>query len=856
MHSVCNLRVVVFLLLVFALRLYGQNIRSITLSVMDEQSGIISSGEVFIKSSDGTVLDRKLLNQNPFLTFTNISDREILIEIDSPGFEPFSKKISVKDGVNEFTAKLSVRKIEEKVEITQSKLEQRLDQAFKGVLSRQEIDALPDDPLQIEKELKRRYGEDLVIRVNGFTGGRIPPKEAIRSIQVIMSGFDAEYHELGQPSANIITKASNLRLVGMIMFNYGNSVLNARNPFAPTKLPELNAVTSGFLSGPLKKGTSAFNFSFNSLKRTEQQTIVAKLPGESEPKAAKTYLSNQSFVVGVDHNLSSNNTVRLEFQNSAFRLLNAGVGGITLAERGFNVRRSDNELRLSLSGTLGENFIHQFRARTSFKKNTVVSNSQGVGITVSDTFSRGGAGQDYSSDVNRVDVFETISGAFGNHSVKVGGEARFEQMSFISSKGRNGNYFFNSLENYLLGKPSLYYRTDGMTNLKINRVEASLFAQDDLQISKRFQIGMGLRYEVQNLVADANNFSPRLSATVALDKNGKFILRTGAGILFQWLESDKVQRVLEKDGRQSSEVIINNPSFPFPNVLGDTNNLVPPSIYKRDPNLRNPYIFLTQTSLNISVNDGVRLSASYKFERGNHLFRSRDINSPINGTRPVADLSRITFLESSGIMSRNSLELYGEGVAFKRIRFNGRYRLSKSTDDFVDAFSLPSDSTRLRSDRGFSSLDQRHYLTGGFDYSPFKSFNLNSNFIISSPTPYTITTGLDSNGDFVFNDRPPGFTRNTARGAWNQTTNMSASWSIPLFKRNISVTKNSKTERIDNIPESLKKHALNISFNVNNLFNSTNKIAYVGNRLSPLYGQPTASLPARSISFALMFLYF
>ena len=36
---------------------------------------------------------------------------------------------------------------------------------------------------------------------------------------------------------------------------------------------------------------------------------------------------------------------------------------------------------------------------------------------------------------------------------------------------------------------------------------------------------------------------------------------------------------------------------------------------------------------------------------------------------------------------------------------------------------------------------------------------------VASATPYNVTTGVDGNGDTVFNDRPLGVERNSERGA-------------------------------------------------------------------------------------------
>ena len=52
--------------------------------------------------------------------------------------------------------------------------------------------------------------------------------------------------------------------------------------------------------------------------------------------------------------------------------------------------------------------------------------------------------------------------------------------------------------------------------------------------------------------------------------------------------------------------------------------------------------------------------------------------------------------------------------------------------------------------------------TSSWSSSQLRNFNANLNFNASSAPPYTIRTGVDTNGDLVFNDRPDGVGRNTA----------------------------------------------------------------------------------------------
>ena len=828
---------------------------TLKLEILDSSSGLITQGDIRLLAEAGALIAAKEISPKQPFVFQNIDRRSIKIEVVSYGFEPFQSELDLKPGINTFTIVLKIKGVKENVEVSESENEKRLNQAFSKYLSREEIDSLPDDPREIEKELKRRYGDDLTIRINGFTGGQIPPKEMIRSIQVNRSSFDAEFHELGTPNINIITKASIPKFIGMAMFDYGNSALNARNAFAREKLPAQNRMFMGFISGPINK-KSSFMASYNNFSNSRKENIIVHSPlaGDSVSEVSST--ESRTFLGNVNYDIGKHHTFRLDYQNTTTRITNAGVGGFNLLERGFNVKNSVNEIKASFTGTFAKKYSNQFRARYSFNKSESLSNSQNVGVTVSQAFNIGGSGVDNSSGVNKFEAFEMVSFGAGKHVFKFGGEFHLSKREIQSSDGTNGSFFFRSLRDYVLRRPSTYVRTEGTTDLSFDRKDLALFVQDEFRIAKRMQIGLGLRYELQSRLSDRNNFSPRLSAALVLDEKAKFVLRSGAGILYQWHTDENIQRILSNDGSQRSQIVILNPGFPAPDSGGVLQEPLPPSVYRQDENLKNPYIFVTQTALNMNLGDGVKFDASYKFERGLKMFRSRDVNAPVEGDRPDPAFGRIRRLESSGTFTRNSFEINGEGVLFKRVRVNGKYRLSKAVNDFSGAFGLPVDNYNLSFERGPSDKDQRHYFTARFDYSPFKDFRVNPSFTIGSPFPYTITTGLDNNGDSVFNDRPFGVARNTERGEWTKTANLSFSWAIPIMKRSVSVEKDGKREPAENLPSLLKYHKLNLTVNVNNLFNTTNKSGFVGNQLSPFFRQATRAAPARSITFNLMFLYF
>ena len=79
------------------------------------------------------------------------------------------------------------------------------------VIKGADLDALPDDPDDLEQDLQALAGPSAgpsggEIYVDGFSSGRLPPKESIREIRINQNPFSAEYDTLGFGRIEIFTK--------------------------------------------------------------------------------------------------------------------------------------------------------------------------------------------------------------------------------------------------------------------------------------------------------------------------------------------------------------------------------------------------------------------------------------------------------------------------------------------------------------------------------------------------------------------------------------------------------------------------------------------------------------------------
>ena len=74
-----------------------------------------------------------------------------------------------------------------------------------------------------------------VLRVNGFRGGRLPPKGQIQQIRFRRNMFAADTHEPGFVSIDITTKPGIDNWRGSTNLGFRDAALSARNAFAPVK---------------------------------------------------------------------------------------------------------------------------------------------------------------------------------------------------------------------------------------------------------------------------------------------------------------------------------------------------------------------------------------------------------------------------------------------------------------------------------------------------------------------------------------------------------------------------------------------------------------------------------------------
>ncbi len=208
---------------------------TLRIRVQDETQAALIHATVTITDPKG-VERQVLVNEAGEVTF-GLAPGTYQLKVEAEGFRGYTVSYNVRRGNNSAVATLPVALAEEIV-VREQSAESLREKGFKQTLSRDEIDSLSDDPDEMAEQLRQMAGPGAQIFVDGFRGGRIPPKDQIEQIRFHTNSFSAEYHDAGMVRVEIITKPGMGDWRGGFNFGFRDESFNARNAFAPERAPE------------------------------------------------------------------------------------------------------------------------------------------------------------------------------------------------------------------------------------------------------------------------------------------------------------------------------------------------------------------------------------------------------------------------------------------------------------------------------------------------------------------------------------------------------------------------------------------------------------------------------------------
>ena len=367
-------------------------------------------------------------------------------------------------------------------------------------------------------------------------------------------------------------------------------------------------------------------------------------------------------------------------------------------------------------------------------------------------------------------VSANLTHARPRHQLKWGGELR--SVSIDGTQGLFGRGQFNFLgvisqhpvSDLLLGFPTYSIQTVVDNDFRQRAQFLSVFGQDDWKLAPELTLSVGLRYEYNAPVhdaddrfsqfdlgtlqlvdaatsplgragyaADRNNFAPRIG--LAWNPDDSLVLRAAYGLYYDvtMLEANSGlyfnPPYFDLKLFFPSQVFLPRLSDPFSGP-----GFAPPaSVNTLQPDYRTGYAQHWHLGLERALPGKLIARVSYVGSKAAKLLRRRNLNQPAPGAgevdsrRPTPGFANIVLFESGAASSYHSGVATMERRFGQLVGFRAAYTWAKSIDD-VSAFlsssgdqSFPQNSHDFRAEKGLSNFDQRHRLALSLQLaSPFR----------------------------------------------------------------------------------------------------------------------------------------
>ncbi len=678
------------------------------------------------------------------------------------------------------------------------------------VMTGKDLDALPDDPDELQADLEALAGPSAgpnggQLYIDGFTAGQLPPKSSIREIRINQNPFSAEYDKLGYGRIEIFTKPGTDKLHGQFSIVGNDSAFNTRNPFlgdAPQASYD-SVIYQGNVGGPINKKTSFF---VDAQRRNIDEIAVVDAPigissgGEEITDNASVPNPRTRTNIGprIDYQVSPNNTLTTRYQYYRDTWRNDGVGGFVLPEAGYDTTSTEHTVQITDTQVIGTKVINEshFQYLRDNSNQNPVSNPL---ITLPPGFTRDaainvlggftGGRSSAGSQVDHQDHYELqnyTSVIHGNHTTKFGGRLRALHDDNSTSAGFNGAFTFSSLAEFqgaqcaalaspppaCAGLPSATPKqlaiTQGSEFAKLTAYDVGLYFQDDWKVRPNITFSYGLRFESQNDIRDHLDFAPRLGLAWGVGGRSHppiVVIRGGMGIFYDRFQETQIMQAYLLNGVTQTEYIINNPTC-FPGLDQPLTTAIANcgsntrTVYQISPSLYSPYTLQSAISVERQVTKAATLSVTYLNSRGFDQLLSINANAPYPGTPcypncpPPINNENLYQYVSEGVFRQNQVIVNTNIRAGTKLQLFGYYTLNYANSDTAGVTSFASNSYDISQDYGRASFDTRHRLFFGGSVALPYAFRLSPFMIVSSGTPFNIAVADDLNGDSIFNDRP------------------------------------------------------------------------------------------------------
>jgi hypothetical protein len=383
------------------------------------------------------------------------------------------------------------------------------------------------------------------------------PVLAVEEMKILTSAFSAEYGGNTGSVVNIITRSGGNRFHAELMELWRPSSTTADlSGFNAATATSGNQITEDSLgqtalsvSGPIGRARGTQFFASGEYSR---QNRTSPVTSPVAPGAFVGHYRGWLAFLRVDHQINERNNLFWRNDVDSFYDTNPNgtVGGNNLpsVDRVFRRRTYSTELGETavLSPALVNSMRLQFQLGSPITQfDPVIYGTQyQVPISAGGVFTTG-TSQSALLLNHQYQISEVLSGAWGRHQIKFGGDAIY------SHNGGNGKEFggpiylgqfvYNTCTQSLSVCESDTYLNDirnvrsytqsyGNAAYTVNDTRWALFVQDDYKVRSDLTLNLGLRYEQQTFTDSVKDFAPRIGFAYNLRGDGRTVVRSGFGI--------------------------------------------------------------------------------------------------------------------------------------------------------------------------------------------------------------------------------------------------------------------------------------------------------------------------------------
>jgi hypothetical protein len=591
--------------------------------VTDQTGGVIA-GAVVEVSRPGVRPQRAKTDGSGVYRIRGLAPAVYAVTVVKERFSPYGNgAVAVSAGTTTLDVELALAPVEEKLTVEEDRGLSTDPAANAGaiVIKGKDLESLPEDPDELAEALQALAGPSAgpnggQIFIDGFTGGRLPPRATIREIRMNANPFSAEYDRLGFGRIEILTRPGSDRFRGQLSFGFNDEVLNSRNPFATNRPPFQRRDFSGNLSGPIATGKASFFLHATRVDVDDNDLVHATVLGPDLvpvpfAQAVLTPQHRTNLNPRVDYQIDDANTLVVRGSFSESRRPKAGIGEYSLPSRAYQLTSRQLSLQLTETAIIRKKVVSETRFQYQRDRREQVAESAEPTLQVLDAFTGGGSqvGRSHSIE-ERWELANVTSWTLGKHSFRAGARLRVVRLDDVSRQNFGGTLTFGgglgpqldandqvvrgdggrpvmvpltSLERYrrtvvfqaqglspaevaaLGGGPSQLRIAGGDPQAGLTQWDVAPFVQDDWRVNGALTVSFGLRYEVQNHISSPLDFAPRLAfawspGPVAAGARPKTVIRGGFGVFYDRFGEDLVLQAERYDGVSQQQFLVTDPA--------------------------------------------------------------------------------------------------------------------------------------------------------------------------------------------------------------------------------------------------------------------------------------------------------